>query len=100
VGSLTYLPAVLAAGTVVASAGIVAAAITGTAIGGALIGTVLARWLGQHHAEHLSEQLEHGGLLLWVRTHNKEQEKTAQRILLAHAGTGVHLHQFPAKHAP
>ena len=49
VGSLTYLPAVLAAGTVVASAGIVAAAVTGTAIAGALIGTVLARWLDMPH---------------------------------------------------
>ena len=39
IGSLTYLPAVVAAGTVVASAGVVAAAVTGTAIAGALIGT-------------------------------------------------------------
>lgn len=99
VGSLTYLPAVLAAGTVVASTGIVAAAVTGTAIAGALIGTVLARWLGEHHAEVLGEQLEHGGLLLWVRTHDKEQEETAMRILLAHAGKDVHLHQLPAEHA-
>jgi hypothetical protein len=100
VGSLTYLPAVLAAGTVVASAGIVAAAITGTAIGGALIGTVLARWMGEHHAKLLSEQLEHGGLLLWVRTHDKEQEDTALRILLDHSGADVHLHRLPAEHAP
>ncbi|MGH6922112.1 MAG: hypothetical protein ACREJ0_30960 [Geminicoccaceae bacterium] len=100
VGSLTYLPAVLAAGTVVASAGIVAAAITGTAIAGALIGTVLARWLDEHHANYLSEQLEHGGLLLWVRTHNKEQEDAALRILLDHSGADVHLHQLPAAPAP
>lgn len=100
VGSLTYLPAVLAAGTVVASAGIVAAAITGTAIAGALIGTVLARWLDEHHANYLSEQLEHGGLLLWVRTHNKEQEDAALRILLDHSGADVHLHQLPAEPGP
>jgi len=100
VGSLTYLPAVLAAGTVVASTGIVAAAVTGTAIAGALIGTVLARWLGEHHAQHLGEQLEHGGLLLWVRTRDKEQEESALRILLDHAGADVHLHQLPAEHAP
>lgn len=95
--TLTYLPAVLAAGTVVASTGVVAAAVTGTAIAGALIGTVLARWLGEQHAEYLAEQLDHGGLLLWVRTHDKEQEETAMRILLAHAGTDVHLHQLPAQ---
>ena len=98
--TLTYLPAVLAAGTVVASTGIVAAAVTGTAIAGALIGTVLARWLGEHHAKLLGEQLERGGLLLWVRTHDKKQEETAMRILLEHAGADVHLHQLPAEHAP
>ncbi len=99
VGSLTYLPAVLAAGTVVASAGIVAAAVTGTAIGGALIGTVLARWLDEHHAEQLGKQLEHGGLLLWVRTRGKKQEDAALRILIDHAGADVHLHRLPAEHA-
>ena len=99
IGSLTYLPAVLAAGTVVASAGIVAAAVTATAIGGALIGTVLARWMGEHHAELLSEQLEHGGLLLWVRTRGEGQEEAALRILRDHSAADVHLHQLPADHA-
>jgi len=97
IGSMTYLPAVLAAGTVVASAGVVAAAVTGTAIAGALIGTVLARWLDKSHAEHLQEQLEHGGLLLWVRTHDQQQEQTALKVLLEHSGTDVHVHRLPAK---
>jgi hypothetical protein len=95
--SLTYLPTVLAAGTVVASTGIVAAAVTGTAIAGALIGTVLTRWLGEQHAQQLAEQLDHGGLLLWVRTRSKEQEETALRILRDHGGADVHLHQLPAQ---
>jgi outer membrane lipoprotein SlyB len=97
VGSLTYLPAVLAAGTVVASTGIVAAAVTGTAIAGALIGTVLTRWLGEQHARQLAEQLDHGGLLLWVRTHGRDQEEEALRILRDHGGADVHLHQLPAR---
>lgn len=50
--SLTYLPAMLAAGTVVASAGVVAAAVTGAAVGGAVLSTVLARWLDHTHADH------------------------------------------------
>jgi hypothetical protein len=100
IGSLTYLPTVLAAGTVVASAGVVAAAVTGTAIAGALIGTVLARWLDEHHVEYLTEQLEHGGLLLWVRTRNKEQEDKALAILREHSGADVHLHRLPAEHPP
>lgn len=92
--TLTYLPAVIAAGTVVASAGVVAAAITGTAIGGVVLSTVLARWLDKSHAEHLQEQLEHGGLLLWVNTPTAEKQQTAVGILKKHAATDVHLHDF------
>jgi hypothetical protein len=97
VGSLTYLPAVVAAGTVVASAGVVAAAVTGTAIAGALIGTVLARWLDQHHAERLQEQLDRGGLLLWVRTPDKVAEQRALEILRRHSAHDVHIHRLPAR---
>ncbi len=97
IGSLTFLPTVLAAGTVVASAGIVAAAITGTALAGATLGTILTRWLDQHHAEHLQEQLDHGGLLLWVRTPTEEREQQALRILMEHSGRDVHLHRLPAE---
>lgn len=96
VGSLTYLPAVVAAGVVVASAGVVAAAVTGTAIAGALIGTVLTRWLDKHHAEHLQEQLDHGGLLLWVRTRDEDAERRALHILTQHSAHDVHVHELPA----
>ena len=97
VGSLTYLPTVVAAGTVVASAGVVAAAVTGTAIAGALIGTVLARWLDQHHADRLQEQLDRGGLLLWVRVRDDDAERRALEILRRHSAHDVHVHQLPAK---
>lgn len=98
VGSMTYLPAVVAAGTVVATAGVVAAAVTATAIAGALIGTVLTRWLDQHHAEHLQEQLDHGGLLLWVRTADEAAERKALGILTQHSAHDVHIHELPTTH--
>jgi hypothetical protein len=98
IGSLTYLPAVVAAGTVVASAGVVAAAVTGTALAGALIGTVLTRWLGKQHAEHLQEQLDRGGLLLWVRTPDAAAEQRALEILTRHSAHDVHIHDLPARH--
>jgi hypothetical protein len=98
-GTLTYLPTVVAAGTVVASEGVVAAAVTGTAIAGALIGTVLTRWLDRHHAERLQEQLERGGLLLWVRTPDPDTERRAIEILTRHSAHDVHIHQLPAKNA-
>ena len=97
IGSLTYLPAVVAAGTVVASAGVVAAAVTGTALAGALLGTVLTRWLGKHHAEHLQEQLDRGGLLLWVRTPDAAAEQRALEILTRHSAHDVHVHDLPAR---
>jgi hypothetical protein len=99
IGTLTYLPTVVAAGTVVASEGVVAAAVTGTAIAGALIGTVLTRWLDRHHAERLQEQIERGGLLLWVRTPDPDTERRAVEILTRHSAHDVHLHQLPAKTA-
>ncbi|MDH3662708.1 MAG: hypothetical protein OEU92_22210 [Alphaproteobacteria bacterium] len=94
IGSLTFLPAVIAAGTIVASAGVVAAAVTGTALAGALIGTVLTRWLDQKHADLIQEQLEHGGLLLWVNTPTETERDSAVRILLDQGGTDVHVHDF------
>jgi hypothetical protein len=97
IGTLTYLPTVLAAGTVVASEGVVAAAVTGTAIAGALIGTALTRWLDKHHAEQLQEQLERGGLLLWVRTPDPQTERRAITILRRHSAHDVHIHQLPAQ---
>jgi hypothetical protein len=97
IGSMTYLPAVVAAGTVVATAGVVAAAVTGTAIAGALIGTVLAHWLDRQQAEWLQEQLDHGGLLLWVRTPDTEAEPKAMTILRRHSAHDVHIHRLPAK---
>lgn len=98
IGSLTYLPALLAAGTVVASAGVVAAAVTGAAVAGAAIGTVLGHFMDKHHAEWLQEQLERGGLLLWVRTPDPEAEQKALDILRRHSAHDVHLHKLPAKH--
>jgi hypothetical protein len=96
VGTLTYLPAVLAAGTVVASGGVVAAAVTGAAVGGALLSTVLSHWMNRSHAEWLQEQLDRGGLLLWVRTPDAESEQKALSVLQKHSAHDVHLHKLPA----
>ncbi|MEZ5931714.1 MAG: hypothetical protein R3F54_07165 [Alphaproteobacteria bacterium] len=91
---LTFLPTIVAAGTVVASAGMVAAAVAGTAISGALLSTALARWIDKSHADHLQEQLEHGGLLLWVDAPTAEKQGIAFSVLKEHAASDVHLHDF------
>jgi hypothetical protein len=96
VGSLTVLPTVLAAGTVVASAGAVAAAIVGTALAGALLGTVFTHWMDQRHADWLQGQLDRGGILLWVRTPNEDAERRALAILTRHSAHDIHIHEIPA----
>lgn len=99
-GSLAYVGAVAAAGAIVASGGTLAAVIAAAAAAGGVggvIGTVLAGWLDLHHANYLAEQLDRGGLLLWVRTWNKDQEKRAQEILGKHSAHDVHVHSRSAR---
>ena len=102
-GALISTPLYVAAGAatviVVATGGTFAAAITAAAVAGgvgAAIGAVLAGLVGRHHAEYLNGQLEHGGLLLWVRTCDAEHEKRAQEILEKFSAHDVHIHSIEA----
>lgn len=97
IGGLMYLGAVVAAGAVLASGGTAATAILATVLtggGGGAIGALLARTLDSHHAHYLQEQLERGGILLWVRTPDAAHEARAREILAQHAGGDVHLHSL------
>jgi len=97
IGAPLYVGAVAAAGVIVASGGTLAAAITAATLAGGtggLIGFVLAKLLGDHHAHHLQEQLDHGGLLLWVRTWDVAHEMRAIEILKKHSGRDAHVHSI------
>jgi hypothetical protein len=97
-GGLMYVGATAAAGAIVATGGTLAAAITAAAVGGGaggIIGSILAKMVGDHHAHHLQEQLDHGGLLLWVRTWDSQKEKRAVDILARNSGKDVHVHVLP-----
>jgi hypothetical protein len=88
-----------AAGAIVASGGAVGLAILGAAIAGGvggLVGAALARFIDQSHAHHFQEQLDRGGLLLWVATHDKAHEDKATDILKRNGGGHVHVHDLPA----
>jgi hypothetical protein len=101
IGGLFYVGAIAAAGMIVASGGTAAAALIAGALaggGGGLIGAALARFLEHRHAHRLQEQLNHGGLLLWVRTPAPEDEQRAMDILRAHGADDVHVHDLPAQH--
>jgi hypothetical protein len=98
VGALLYVGGTAAAGAVVASGGTLAAVIAAAALAGGaggLVGSLLARWLDRRHAHYLQEQLDRGGLLLWVRTVDAEHERRALEILGRHSGRDVHVHAFP-----
>lgn len=98
IGTLLYLGAVTLAGAVVASGGTLMAAVTAAAIGsgaGGMAGIGLSSFIQQHHADYLQEQLDHGGLLLWVRTRDQAHEKRATDILSRHSAHDVHIHGIP-----
>ena len=100
IGGLMYVGAIAAVGAVVASGGTIAAAITAAALAGGaggLIGSILAKWVGEHQAHYLQTQMDHGGLLLWVRTWQAEDERRAVEILKKHSASDAHVHALPAE---
>lgn len=100
IGALAYVGATVASGAIVASGGTLAAAIVAAALtggAGGFVGSILAKWLGEHHAHLLQEQLSNGGLLLWVRTWARADETRAIEILLRHSASHAHVHTLPAQ---
>jgi hypothetical protein len=98
IGGLMYVGALAAAGAVFASGGTLGIALAGAAAAGGAggaAGAVLAKFIGDSHAKELQTQLDHGGLLLWVRTREPEMEERAKSILSNHSGKDVHLHEMP-----
>jgi hypothetical protein len=98
VATLASIGAVAATGAVVASGGAVAVAIAAAVVAsgvGATIAAALADLIGAAHAESIADQLERGGILLWVRTASAKAETTARDILRRNGGTHVHVHAFP-----
>jgi hypothetical protein len=97
IGGLAYLGATV--GAVVMSGGAFAVTIAAAVLAGGtggLIGSALAHWVGHHHAGSLRDQIENGGLLLWVRTWNQADEALALEIIAKHAADKVHSHTIPS----
>jgi hypothetical protein len=96
IGGLLYVGG--SVGAVLASAGTLTMVVNAGTVGagvGALIGFVFAKLIGDHHANVLQQHLDHGGLLLWVGTRDKEREARATQILKRHSGYRVHVHSLP-----
>lgn len=99
VSGLAYVGAVGTVGAIVASGGTVGVAIAAAAAAGGaggLVGMLLSRVLDRHHAQYLQQQLDHGGLLLWVNVHDEAHEAKAREILEKHGAGDVHIHEMPS----
>ena len=97
VGGLVYVGAVAAAGVIVASGGTLATAIGAAAAagaGGGVIGAALAGLLEKRHADYIHEQLDRGGLVLWVVARDAAHERKAVDILSRHSADDVHVHDI------
>jgi hypothetical protein len=96
IGGLVYVGALVAAGAVVVSDGSLAAAFAAAAVSGGTggyIGSLLGRVLGHHHANHLQDQIDKGGLLLWVHARDADHEARSIAILKTYCGDNVHVHE-------
>ena len=98
ISGLMYLGAVATAGVIALSGGPLTAMVVGAAVAGGaggLIGARLAEAVGHQRARYFQRQLSRGGLLLWVRTWNPDQEARAADVLKRHSGRDVHVHGLP-----
>ncbi len=95
IGGTAYVGAMalaLTAGAVTFPAIISAAVIGG--IGGGTLGAILTKLLGDRYNRHIEQQIEKGGLLLWVQTPDAEKEDLAHRIMITNNAYDVHVHQI------
>lgn len=95
IGGTAYVGAMamaIGAGAVAVPAIIGAAAIG--AVGGGTIGAVLAKILGDRYDEKMEDQINNGGILLWVRTPDAQRERLAMTILRQHHASNVHIHEI------
>jgi len=97
-GSFVSIGAVAAAGAIFASGGALlptlGSGVIGAEVGGFLSG-VLGDLIDERRTSYVQEQLNHGGLLLFVRIADRGEETVAKEILMKHSGRDVHAHALP-----
>ena len=94
-GSLAAIGALATAGAIFAGGGALVATLGSGLIGaevGGFLGGVVGDFVDDQHASYLKNQLDHGGLLLFVRTRNEAEEEAAKQILTNYSGRDVHAH--------
>lgn len=97
IGGAFFVPSYIAAAATAAAGGAVIATAAAVAIVGlpaAVIGILLARRADKHHKDYYAQQVERGGILLWVRVDSDAKAEKAVEILKAHSGKDVHIHDW------
>ena len=84
--------------TILTGGGALAAAVGAAAAGSgaAAAVNVIGRWLGDNRAHFLNEQIDQGGILLWVTVHDADQARSASEILRRYGASNVHVHEISA----
>lgn len=60
---------------------------------GAIAGLCIVTFILNKFRASIDRQLKRGGLLLWVRTPNKDKERKATKILNKYGAKNVHIHE-------
>ena len=98
IGVAIYVPTCIAAAMLAARGAADITLIVGVlivaAVGG-LLGFMFARRLDGMYTQRIREQLEHGGIVLWVTVHSEVQERLAMELLQTAGGRDVHAHDRP-----
>lgn len=87
--------AVIGAGAVIISGGGTVGAIVGALViggGAAAVVEIMGRRASSKHERFLKEQVEKGGIPLWVKIESPEQETKARSIFEDHGATHVQMH--------
>ena len=96
IGIPVYVGALGAFFAVAATGGALALAIPMTLAGGLAgggLGAIGAHAIEKRHRRAIEQQIDNGGLLLWVRTNTPERVVSALRLLKAAGGQEAHVHE-------
>ena len=98
IGAAIYVPTLIVAANLAARGASDGTLILGVAIAGAvggLIGWWFARRLDRGYRRVISDQLDHGGIVLWVSVHAPEHEKRVSEIMARLGAKDLHVHDLP-----
>ena len=94
IGGAFLVPSYVAMAVAAATGAATAAAVAIVGIPAAVIGVLLAHRADKHHRDYYADQIERGGILLWVRVAYPERETKAVEILKSHSGKDAHVHDW------